>query len=229
MLFPVTMRIVNLLLFVAGLSFPLHGQQEKISVRTLAITPGEFPAVWAMDGTVAVKLEFPSVQPSTFQEVTRAGDLPLYQGELDEKGKPKDTSPTLLKLPEGSEILLLAWMQEGKVRFLPVRDAAASGKFNDWLVVNMTHKSVGIQIGEGVKPVVFPAVSCKTLRIDRPAGEATAVVMAGNDSGTWNKFYSTYWPVQADKRCLVLLVQVGENIEVRQIFEELDRKPIKAK
>jgi len=222
------MRIVTLLLFLAGLSIPLQGQQEKVSVRTLAITPGEFPTVWGLDSTTAVKLEFPTVQPSEAYQLSRDANFPIYQGELDEKGKPRDTSPSLLKLPEGDDLLLLAWMQEGKLKLLPVRDAPASGKANDWLVVNMTHKSVGIQVGENKQPVAFPAVSCKPFHIDRPAGEATAIVMAGNDNGTWNKFFSTYWPVPADKRCLILLVQIGENIEVRQIFEDLNRKATKA-
>lgn len=222
------MRPITLLLFLVGLSIPLQAQQEKIAVRTLAVTAGEYPSLWAMDSTTPVKLEFPSIQPSEPYRLTRANPFPLYQGALDAKGKPADPNTALLKLPEGGEILLLTWMQAGKVKFLPIQDTTATGKYNDWLVLNMTSKSIGIQVGATSKPSVFPTGACKPLHIDAPAGEGAPIIMASNENETWNKFFSTYWPVHADKRCLVLLVQVGDSIEVRQIFEPLERKVAKA-
>lgn len=218
-----TMRTISFLLFLAGLALPLRGQEEKMSVRTLAITPGEFPEIWAMDASKAVKVEFSDIQPSEGLQVNRGASLALFQGGLDEKGKPKDAAPVTVKVPGTGNVLLLGWIQAGKPKFLALPDATVSGKFNQWLVVNMTQKNVGIQVGTPPKSTSFAPVSSKVLDVDHPAGKGIPIVMASKEDKTWNKFFSTYWPVHDDKRCLVLLVQIGDKIEARQIFEDLSR------
>lgn len=217
---------IALLLSLSALALPA-GAGEKIALRTLAVTPGDYPALWAMDASSPVKLEFPSVQPSAPARITGVNPLPLYQKEPGGDASAAGPPPAMLKIPEGGDILLLAWINQGKPNFLPIRDTSLSGKFNDWFVINTTGKSVGVQVGETTKPVVFPAGGSGPLRITAPAGEGAAVIMAANDNNTWSKFFSTYWPVAADKRCLVLIVETGGNIEVKQILEDLERKPIK--
>gem|GEM_PF-5168935 len=222
------MRFTVSLCLALGLSQALPAQVEKISIRTLAIAPAEFPQLWGMDSTKPVLLEFSPIQPSEPYQLLRSSPFAIYQGALNDKGKPADPAPTLLKLPEGPGILLLSWIYEGKVKFMPIKDTNSSGKYNDWYVINTTAKSIAIQVGTA-KPVAIPPGAHQPLQIDQPAGQGAAIVMASKEDQAWQKFFSTYWPVQGDKRCLVLLVQTGESIEVKQIFEDLARAVPKEK
>jgi hypothetical protein len=222
------MRALTALLFLLTFPQSLVAQEEMISIRTLAITPTEFPTCWGIGAKDPVQLEFSAIQPSRPYRLSRSNPFRIHVGELDEKGKPTDPAPALLKLPVVSEILLLGWMQAGKPRFLPIPDTSSAGSYNDWYFINTTAKQIAIQAGASAKPVVLAPGSNRVLKIDSPAGVGAAIVMASMQDGDWRKFFSSYWPVQADKRCVILLVQTGEQIEVRQIFDNLERSLPKA-
>jgi len=203
----------------------VSAQQESLALRTLAISPGEFPQLWAMSASKAVKLEFSTVQPSEIYQLSGANPLPVYVGPLGEKGLPSDKAPAMLKLPASNGVLLLGWMQGGLPKFMPIPDMPAAGKYNDWAVINATAKEVALQIGISTKPVILPAGSNQALRIDAPAGQGTPVIMASKEGQNWQKFFSTYWPVQSDQRCLIVVFQTADQLEAKQIFENLDRSP----
>ncbi|MES2660019.1 MAG: hypothetical protein V4689_15465 [Verrucomicrobiota bacterium] len=217
------MRRLLPFVLLLGICRPLSAEGEKFSLRTLALTPGEFPQVWTMDSSKPVLLEFSSSQPSEPLRLGRTNPFPIYLSEPGDKGQSADKSPAMLKLPEGPGILLLGLMDQEKPRFLPIADTAFAGKFNDWFVINVSAKQVAIQVGTAVAPVVIEPGARMPLKINQPSGEGAPVTMASKEEKEWRKFFSTYWPVHADKRCLVVIVPNGERIEARLIFEELER------
>lgn len=215
-------RLLPLILLLCAIRV-LHAEGEKFSLRTLALTPGAFPKVWTMDSSKPVPLEFSTSQPSEPLRLGRTNPFPIYQGELGDKGLPADKAPAMLKLPDGPGILLLGWTDQEKPRFLPVADTAFSGKYNDWFVINASAKQVAIQVGTNEAPVIIQPGARVPLKISQPSGEGAPVTMASKEEKEWQKFFSTYWPVHSDKRCLVVIVPAGERIEARLIFEELER------
>ncbi|MBC7927868.1 MAG: hypothetical protein H7039_19655 [Bryobacteraceae bacterium] len=192
-------------------------------MRTLSMTSDEYPPIWAMDSTTPVSLTFSSVQPSAPYRLTRSNPIRVFQGALDDKGKPQDVESNAIRLPEASGILLLSWFQTGKPKFLAIQDTPESGRYNDWFLINSTAKSVAIQVGQATKPVVIQPGSQQILKIDCPADQGAATTLAYKEEDTWRKFFSTYLPVHKDQRCMIVLVQTGEKIQVKQIFENLDR------
>ncbi len=199
-------------------------QGDKVSLRALALTSGEFPDLWALNAATPVKIGFSPVQPSETIRVNRANPWPVYQGALNEQGNPVDASPAKLRLPEAPGILLLGWMLDGKVRLVPVPDSNPAGKFDDWFLINASSKSIAVQVGATNKPVVFKSAAHEVFKINVKAGEGAAIVMASQEGATWTKFFSTYWPVHADKRCLIVVTESEDRIEAKQIFEELKRE-----
>lgn len=217
------MRLLIPLCLLLGLIAPISAEDAKVTIRTLAINATTFPELWAMGSGDAVPLVFSATQPSLPLRLDRVAPFTVYSGALDAKKKPTDASPTLIPLPDASSVLLLGWMREGKPRFLPIPDPFGTAKKDDWLLINSTSTPVAVQIGADSKPVIIKASAHQALRITAPSDGGVAVTFASNKDGEWRKFYSTYWPIHSDKRCLILLVQDETRIQVKQIFDELPK------
>jgi hypothetical protein len=72
------------------------------------MTATPLPDLWTLDSAVAVSLAFSTVQPSELIRLTRLSPMPIYQGVLDEKGKPTDSAPSQVQLPTSASAILLA-------------------------------------------------------------------------------------------------------------------------
>jgi hypothetical protein len=208
-----------LLLF---LNLPLAAEPTKLSLRTLSLVPVEMPEFHTLAGNGLVPLKFSHIEPSKPALVDRLeGGLPIYTGPtVPEDGSPP---PHLVKLPgEAKSILLIAWMGEGnKPQFLAFPDDTATAGRKDWMVINATSKHIAMQIGKDSKPLSVKAGSQQGIRVDVPANVGSAVTIAAMLEDSWKPFYTNYWAIYEDKRCLILIVQNGEKMTVRQIFEDI--------
>jgi hypothetical protein len=215
------------LLLAAALVIPLKAQTEKIAVRTLAFSSVSFPKLWAMDATTPVALPFSKIQPSEPLRLDRGTPLRIFKGELNEKKLPTDTAPTLVKLPTGSSILLLGWMNGETPRFLPIPDPFTSAKHDDWLVINGSSLPIAVQIGASTNPTAVPPSSHVQIRVTAPVNQGAAVIIAAQNDKGWKPIYSTYWPIYPDKRCLIIVAQDGKKMRVNVISDEFKAPVLK--
>jgi len=214
----------TLLLF---LNLTLAAKPEKFSLRTLSLLPMEMPELHALEGKGLVPLSFSHIEPSKPILVDRLeGGLPIYNGST----VPEDgAAPThLVKLPSATrDILLIAWMGEGnKPQFLAFPDDTATASREDWMVINATTKHIAMQVGADKKPVPVKAGTQQCIRVDVPTNSGSAVTIAAMLEDSWKPFYTTYWAIYEDKRCLIMVVQDGEKMMVRQIFEDIAKSPV---
>jgi hypothetical protein len=209
------------LLLLSGPS--LAAQSAKLSIRTLSLYPVEMPELYTPDGRVLVPLTFTDIQPSEPLQVARLSGLPIYTTPVIPEGNA--APPHTVKLPgTASAILLLGWLgPEEKPRFLAIPDPAATARQSDWMVINSTTNNVTLQIGANTKPVPIKPRSHQAIRVRVPVNTGAAVTMTTPREDSWKTFYSTYWPVYEDKRCLILIVQDGKKMRVKQIFEDLPK------
>jgi len=224
---PKPMKSLTTLTLLLFLHLPLAAEQAKLSLRTLSLLPVEMPELHALAGNDLVPLSFSHIEPSKPALVDRLeGGLPIYTGTtVPEDGSPP---PHLVKLPGATrDVLLIAWMGEGnKPRFLAFPDDTATAGRKDWMVFNTTSKHIAMQIGADSKPVAVKAGTQQGIRVDVPTNKGSAVTIAAMLEDSWKPFYTTYWAIYEDKRCLIVIVQDGEKMTVRQIFEDIAKNPV---
>lgn len=211
------MRFLILALILSQTAF---AQSEKLEIRTLSLGGAEFPKLWVAEGEAAVPLAFSTVQPSQPIRANRVQPMPIFSGELDDKGLPTDTTPTRVKLPDGPSILLLAWMNNGKPGFLALPDPFRSAKFNDWIVINTSTENVAIQVGAKVKPLPIAPGTHSKLKISAPPNDGAATTIAFFKDEKWTTFYSAYLPIFEDSRCLVIISKEGERLRANIISDQ---------
>jgi hypothetical protein len=202
-----------------------YSQTEKLNFRTLALNNSKFPELWVAASGKAVPLAFSSAQPSAALKADKTSPFKIFKGPLDDKGKPTDTSPTLVELPASPSILLLGWIEDEKPGFLAVADPFTTAKSDDWLVINATKKPLTIQIGATATALTVEANSQHAFKCTAAVGEgAAATVTSQQADGSWKTIYTSSWPVYADQRGLVLVVQNGERITVNYIADQIAPK-----
>jgi len=209
------------------LNLTLAADPGKLSLRTLSLFPVEMTELHTLAGKDLVPLRFSHIEPSKPLLVDRVeGGLPIYSGST----VPEDGSPPthLVKLPGAArDVLLIAWMGEGnKPQFLAFPDDSATASRKDWMVINATTKHIAMQIGADNKPVPVKAGTQQGIRVDVPTNRGSAVTIAAMLEDSWKPFYTTYWAIYEDKRCLIVVVQDGEKMMVRQIFEDIGKNPV---
>ncbi len=202
-----------------ALSHAAFAQSENLEIRTLSLGGGELPRLWVAEGETAVPLVFSTAQPSLPVRATRLQPMPVFSGDLDEKGKPKDTKPTPVKLPAGPAILLLGWLNDAKPGLLAIPDPFRSAKFDDWIVINTTAENIAIQIGAKAKPVQIKPGAHSELKITAPPNDGAAATIAFLKDKEWKTFYSAYLPVFADSRCLVIISKDGDRLRANIISD----------
>ncbi len=207
------------------LHLPLVANPAKLSLRTLSLFPVSMPELHSLTGEGLVKLNFSHIEPSKPIPVNRLeGGLPIYNGPtLPEDGIP----PYLVKLPvDAKDILLIAWMGEGnKPQFLAFPDNSATAGRKDWMVINATTNHIAMQVGKENKPMPVKAGSQQSIYVDVPSNKGSAVTIAAMLEDSWKPFYTNYWAIYEDKRCLIVIIQNGEKMTVRQIFEDVVKPP----
>lgn len=212
--------ILAALLAVLAGAFPLSAQ--TIDIRTLALRAGDMPEVYVKDATDHHPLRFSSVQPAEAVRALAANPLPLYRRGTDAAGREGFAVIQQVKLPdEARGILLLGWADGDKARYIAIKDDFAAARYNDWLLVNASTRPVGFRVGDTGKPILLKPGVSTTHRIGVAAGEGATVLAQAPFNGKDKVFYSTYWPVYAGKRSVVLFVDDGPRILVKRISDLL--------
>lgn len=199
-------------------------QSARLTLRTLSLSANPMPGLYIPDGKTLVTLPFSEIEPSAPVRVDAQDSLPIYTTPVFPKDRTEP--PYRVKLPgSASSVLLLGWCDaDAKPHFLAIPDSFGTAKQNEWLVINSTDNDIALQIGAHAKPFPVNASSHQTMKVTAPLNTGAAVTIATRKGDVWKTFYSTYWPVFEDKRCLILVVQDGSKMRVRQIFDALPKR-----
>jgi len=215
-------RLFSLLLVVSALVGGTPASAQTISVRTLALRSGEMPEVYLKGPEEYFPLQFSAAQPSQPVRALAANPLPLYTSKMDDEGDQAFVAAHKLKIPAGAKgILLVAWNTGDEARYVAIKDDFGSARYNDWLLINAATRPVAFMVGKSAKAMVVAPGTSTTHRISAKKGEGAAVLAQAPIDGEAKTFYSTYWPVYADKRTVVLFVDDGPKIRVKRISDKL--------
>lgn len=200
----------------------VHAQPEtRFPLRVMAIAEGELPEVYVKAGADYVLLEFSATQPSVTVRSTYSNPLPIYKRQKTSAGKDDYIIMNRVPLPEsGKGILLLGWGTPDKADYLAISDDFSSSGSADWLLINGTKQTLALQLGKDTKFVKVPPSGATPFRVMAELNKGAAVNIAEPVEGNkWKTFYSTYWPIYPDRRCLVLFLNTGGKIKVKKISD----------
>lgn len=207
------------LILIPSLGF---SQAPKFSFRTLGLANSKFPDLWVLDTGKPVAIAFSNTEPSQPVTADKTAPLKIFKGPLNDKGLPSDATPSLVSLPAASSLMLIGWMDDTKPGFLAIEDPFATMKSDDWLVINPTKSELAIQIGANAKTIPIKANSHQAIKNTAPAGAGAATTVAAKlADGKWKVIYNSYWPVFANQRGLVVVVQKGERYSVNYIPDKI--------
>lgn len=214
--------------WISGMA--LAQPEGKFPLRVMALSEGGLPEVYVKSGAEYVLLEFSATQPSPAVASSFANPLPLYRRQSSPDGKPEYSMTARVALPEsGKGILMLGWGSMEKANYLAISDDFSGSGSADWMLINATGKQLAMQLGKGTKFVKVPPSGAAPFRVMAEMNKGAAVVIAEPLEGDkWKTFYSTYWPIYPDRRCLVLFVNVGDKIKVKKI-SDIKPPPLEAK
>ena len=217
------MIFMTRLLILLSLVLGFHATAQTINVRTLALRTGEMPEVYLRNGEKYEQLRFSAAQPSSTLRANRVNPLPLYQREKDAEGNDAYVVAYKLKIPKGAKgILLLGWKSGDQAKYIVIKDDFGKARFNDWLLINTSTKSIGFKVSEKGKPFIVKAGSSDIYSIKKvKQGKGTSVMAQAMFKGKKKIFFSTYWPVLPGKRTLILFIDDGRKILVKRISDKL--------
>lgn len=213
-----------LLLLAASALAPAvgSGAEKTIGVRTLGLGGAGMPELFMRGTKDHLPVRFSAVQPSEPLRVAYQNPLPLFRLEEGPDGGQVFAPAGTVKLPASSKgILLLGWQSGKELRFTAIRDDFGSAGAGDWLLINASDKQVAFQVGKGAKAVQVKPGASATYRVTAKKNEGAAVTAGIPDGTEWKMFYSTYWPVYPDKRCLVLFFADGGKVRVKRITDRI--------
>jgi hypothetical protein len=217
------MKNLFILLFFASFLFGQLSMADVIGVRGLALqrkVPMPERYVKVKDGHEFI--HFLSSQPVELIKAIVESELYLYEKKMNDEGQEVYEIAERIKLPFGARgILLLGWKDEGKYRYLAIKDHFSDAKYNDWLMINTTSKTLGIQVGKKKKPFFLKPKQETECKIDSPAEVGAAVIGRANLEGEVKEFYSTYWPIRKGERSIVVFVDQKNKIIVKKISDIL--------
>jgi len=194
---------------------------EQIEVRTLSLIPGEIPECFVEGKEGLEPLAFSTIQPTPPVELKVEGHLPIYRADAPEPGKPGPPLAAKVKLPGSKEVLLLVMNVGRELRFVALEDNIGAAGPADWMLINATTRPIAFRVGGAGDPVRINPGTSKLERIRAKEDQGAAVeAHALFDDGP-KKIYSTYWAIRAGKRSIVLFVESGEKIKVKQITEAI--------
>jgi len=195
---------------------------ETIAIRTLALRADEMPELFIHTGKEYLPLGFSAVQPSDTVRAQSANPLPLYRRGAAADGKNGFVIAYHVKLPDrAAGILLLGWKQGEDAHFVAIKDEYSKAGYNDWLLINASSHPVAFKAGEKASPLLLKPGLSTTHRISAAKGEGMAVSAQAPLKGKAKTFFSTFWPVYADKRSVVVFVDDGAKILVKRISDPL--------
>ncbi len=198
---------------------------SEIKIRTLALDKAaDLPERYVKVGHSYVALSFSFIQPGEVMPVfADDSSLPLYEQVETKEGNISYQLVNEVKLPAGAKgVLLLGWISPDGARYLAVDDDFISAKFDQWLLINTASKDVAFRIGDDNKPLMLKANSVQNYKLTAPEGTGVSVVGQAKWGEEIKTFYSTYWPVRAGERGIVIFFyHSGERIALRKITDTL--------
>lgn len=227
------MKAMKMLMLMVALGSCGFLAAREINTRTLALDKaGGLPERYVKVGEGYLALSFPYIEPGAVMPVI-AGDssLPIYESVKSEEGKVSYKLAKEVKLPAGAKgVLLLGWMGPEGPRYLAVDDDFLSAKYDEWLLINTAPKDVAFRIGDDNKPVMLSANSIKDYKLTAPAGTGVSVVGQAKWGDKVKTFYSTYWPIKAGERGIVIFFyQKGDRVALRKITDILLKPEVKTR
>lgn len=210
------LRLLPIVIFALSTFSP--AQENRITIRAMSLDESDFPETLlrAKDGYEPIR--FSSVQPSAPFRAVAQNPLPIFYAipTPDKEGKIKPDA--VVKLPSATGgVLLLGWQTGEKRNFVALPDNLGKGGAGNWLLVNATADRIGFQLGKDTKPTLVEPGQSETHRVTVKLGEGAAVTAASVKGQDSKVIFSTYWTVFAEQRCVILFVQDGDRIRVRQI------------
>lgn len=211
------------LFFLVALMLGTEVLAETINVRALALRAGELPEVYLKVGEGYEELHFSAVQPSSTLRALSTDSLSLYKLEQDADGNEEYVIVDKLKVPASAKgVLLLGWKSEGDVRYLAIEDDFSAARFDDWLLINTSKKSVAFMVEKKGTPVTLKAGSTVTYRLNNvKEGKGASIMAQAMFDGEVKLFFSTYWALSPGKRSVVIFLDDGRKIRVKRISDKL--------
>jgi len=198
---------------------------REINMRTLALDKAaDLPERYVKVGQGYLALSFSFIQPGEVISVFAGNSsLPLYEQVETKEGNISYELVNEVKLPSGAKgVLLLGWISPDGPRYLAIADDFLSAKFDQWLLINTASMDVAFRIGDDNKPLMLKANSVQNYKLTASEGTGVSVVGQAKWGEEIKTFYSTYWPVRAGERGIVIFFyHSGERIALRKITDTL--------
>ena len=194
-----------------------------INFRTLALSAGIDLELYFNSGSDFKQLSASHYRPSSVEKAKLNEDqnLSLYKKIQNEDGVVEFVFEKQIKIPaESEQVLLIIAETSGRVGVFAASDNL-SKDHREWLFVNTTRTQLAFQLGDGSNPISLPPGDSVRYLVDVEAGRGAAIRIAAYKEKGWDRVYSTYWPIYEDQRSLVICLQDGERIRVRNFFESV--------
>lgn len=160
---------------------------------------------------------------------TQDGVLPLFSEETDTDARSGYKISHQIKVPSGArEILLFAWMAEGKLQLRPIADDFLGKRHDRWLLINFSSKDIAFRVGDETKPAIIESKSSQLYTIRVGENEPATIKGLAKIRGDKPKlFYSSYFPVKKGRRTIVIFTDDREKIRTKLIADHFlrDKKP----
>ena len=196
--------------------------EEQIAVRTLAMRAEEMPELFIHTGKEYLPLAFSAVQPGDRVMASAANPLLLYRSEAGTGSEEGYVIAHRVKLPpQAAGILLLGWQDGQNGRFVAIADEFAKARYNDWLLINASRHPIAFKAGDTARPLLLKPGVSTTHRLAAAEGEGIEITAQASLKGMVRTFFSTFWPVYADKRSVVVFMDNDSRILVKRFSDAL--------
>lgn len=195
----------------------------NIRFRTLAMSAGIEAELYFSNGSQYELLPLSHYRPSRVHTAKRDndGNLLLFEKVMGEDDVVKYVPTRRVAIPKGSrQVLLLVAELDGRIGISASNDNISNND-KDWLFINTTQAPIALQLGDGNKPISLPAGESVSQQVNVETGKGAAVRVAAYEEDGWKRIYSTFWPIYEGQRSLVICVQDGKKIRVRNFFESV--------
>ncbi|MCC5848868.1 MAG: hypothetical protein JJU29_12330 [Verrucomicrobia bacterium] len=210
------------------LLFTLKAQGNEppatLQIRAMLVGQGSARNIHLIGEEGFLPLRVSSVQPSQPAQVRAMNPFPIYD-EVPESWNseaPPEPAATVSLPPNQTHLLLLAFDDGAQTQYTAIPDDLHAATHRDWRFINTTNTAIAFQLGTDTAPLLLQPRSQQSHRITTTEQQGAAVTAAARIAGEPTTFYSTYWPIQANRRAMVLFIQQDEeNIRVHRITEAL--------
>lgn len=212
------------LLMLPALSTHANEGSGTIQLRVLSLVQNLGQEYYFFDGSDYHAPRFSHHRPSrtTLDSViTAEGMLPVFI-QQDVAGELSHQLVFQLALPKGAkQVLVIAAKTGNQVSMVALADNLSTN-YRDWMLINSTATPLVFQFGEGKTLIQVPPGQSVPIQIEADFGTGAAVRIAAFREEGWELIYSTFWPVYEGQRGLIIFMQDGENIRLRNFFEPVN-------